>query len=188
MKKQQHSRGGWLCLLVLMVGGCIHRANGAEDLTQKCSQVVQKVFPCLEFATGKETTPKKECCDAASEIKDSNPECLCFIIQETHKGSPEIKKLGIQEDKLLQLPSVCNVKNASISNCPKLLGLSPTSPDAAIFTNSSKVTPTSPSTQTTSQNASFGSMVRPLMMTEVMMVVIAIVVVVIPTGFVSIYT
>ncbi|KAI5434276.1 hypothetical protein KIW84_021224 [Lathyrus oleraceus] len=69
------------------------------------------------FCDGEAPTPKKECCDAAKSIKDTYPECLCYIIQQTHKGSPESKSMGIQEDKLLQLPAVCDVK-ANISDCP----------------------------------------------------------------------
>jgi len=107
-----------LGLLVVVMMGCCGSATAADDLATKCSAVIQKVIPCLNFATGKEEMPKKECCDAATAIKESNPECLCYIIQETHKGSPQVKSLGIQEAKLLQLPSVCNVKNASITNCP----------------------------------------------------------------------
>ncbi|KAG4920027.1 hypothetical protein AAZX31_18G005400 [Glycine max] len=185
-----------LGLLVVVMMGCCGSATAADDLATKCSAVIQKVIPCLNFATGKEEMPKKECCDAATAIKESNPECLCYIIQETHKGSPQVKSLGIQEAKLLQLPSVCNVKNASITNCPKLLGLSPSSPDAAIFTsNSSKTTPSAPTTtnsQTTtpqSQNASHGSMVQPSStVTYVMVMALAIVLVAVPTETVSIYT
>ncbi|CAJ1851467.1 unnamed protein product [Sphenostylis stenocarpa] len=162
-----------LGLMVVMAScGWLKGADGADDLANKCGQVMQKVLPCLGFVSGKEAKPKEECCDATESIKETNPECLCYVIQQTHKGSPEIKSLGIQESKLLQLPSVCQVKNASISDCPKLLGLSPSSPDAAIFTNSSKVTPVTPSAQSTtpqSQNASYGSMARPSIMMMMMM-------------------
>lgn len=109
-----------LCFIVLiMVCGSINRANGADDdLAKKCGAVVQQVIPCLEFATGKVETPKKECCDSATKIKDAAPECLCYIIQQTHKGSPESKSMGIQESRLLQLPTACNLKNTSVTNCP----------------------------------------------------------------------
>ncbi|KAJ1382066.1 Plant lipid transfer protein/Par allergen [Sesbania bispinosa] len=171
----------WLCFFVLIV------VSGGEDFAKKCSEVVSQVIPCLDFAQGKAAQPKKECCDAATKIKESSPECLCYIIQQTHKGSDQSKSLGIQEGKLLQLPTACAVKNASISNCPKLLGLAPNSPDAAIFTNASKVTPTPAGKQTPStplsQNAgSFGSMVRPCMIIDVMVMGLAIVLI----GFVSI--
>ncbi|KAF9597020.1 hypothetical protein IFM89_014885 [Coptis chinensis] len=44
--------------------------------------------------------------------------------------------MGLQEAKLLQLPTACNLINANISDCPKLLNLAPNSPDMGIFTNS----------------------------------------------------
>ncbi|OIW14668.1 hypothetical protein TanjilG_33010 [Lupinus angustifolius] len=183
-----------LSFFVLIVCGTLATVNGADDLATKCGQVVEKVIPCLSFATGKAATPTKECCDAATEIKESNPQCLCYIIQQTHKGSPQSKQMGIQEDKLLQLPSVCNVKNASISQCPKLLGLSPSSPDAAIFTNASKLTPTSSaqsstSTPTTqSKDSSYGKMIKPSMIIDIIVLALAFLLIAIPTGFVSIYT
>lgn len=122
-----------LGLVMLIAVGSINTTQGADDLATKCSQVIQKVLPCLEFATGKEATPKKECCDATTSIKESNPECLCYIIQETHKGSPQVKQLGIQEAKLLQLPSVCKVKNATVANCPSKCTIFPSFPSTFIF-------------------------------------------------------
>lgn len=110
MKLQAIFLGVWFVLVVCVIG--------ADDLTTKCAAVVTKVTPCLNFATGTAAAPTKECCDSATSIKESNPECLCFIIQQIHKGSPEVKSMGIQESRLLQLPSACNLKNASISNCP----------------------------------------------------------------------
>ncbi|KAL2332654.1 hypothetical protein Fmac_013867 [Flemingia macrophylla] len=179
-----------LVLVVISTMLLLLGAEAGDDLSTECSKVVEKVIPCLNFATGKESSPKKDCCDAMESMKETNPECLCYVIQQTHKGNPQIKSLGIQEAKLLQLPNLCQLKNASLSNCPKLLGLSPSSPDAAIFTNSSKTTPSSSvSTQSAtpvSQNASSdGNMVRGVSMTHVMMVVLAIVVAAIPCGFVS---
>ncbi|CAL0328021.1 unnamed protein product [Lupinus luteus] len=193
MKNHQIHQLISLSFFLLIVCGTLATVNGADDLATKCGQVVEKVIPCLSFATGKAATPTKECCDAATEIKESNPQCLCYIIQQTHKGSPQSKQMGIQEDKLLQLPSVCNVKNASISLCPKLLGLSPSSPDAAIFTNASKLTPTSSaqsSTSTTtpqSKDGSYGNMIKPSMITDIIVLALAFLLIAIPTGFVSIY-
>ncbi|ESW35763.1 hypothetical protein PHAVU_001G262400 [Phaseolus vulgaris] len=188
MKRQSRGEVVVVAMVVAMAWcGWMTAAEGADDLSTKCAEVVQKVIPCLDFASGKEAAPKKECCDATASIKESNPECLCFVIQQTHKGSPQIKSLGIQEDKLLQLPSLCKVKNATITDCPKLLGLSPSSPDAAIFTNSSKVTPATSSTQSTtpqSQNASYGSAVVPSMLLMTLTIVVAA----ISPVFVSIYT
>ncbi|OIV97477.1 hypothetical protein TanjilG_11001 [Lupinus angustifolius] len=180
---------------VLIVCGTLATVNGADDLATKCGQVVEKVIPCLNFATGKAATPTKQCCDAVNdEIKESDPECLCYIILQTHKGSPQSKQMGIQEDKLLQLPSACNVKNANITQCPKLLGLPPNSPDAAIFTNASKLSPTASTTQpsnstssTQSKDGSYGNMIKPPIITHIIFLSLPFVLITVPTGFVSIY-
>lgn len=117
----------------------------ASTIGDQCSKDFQKVTTCLAFATGKATTPTKECCTAVSSIRDTDPVCLCYVIQQTHNGSAQIKSLGIQEAKLLQLPTACSLKNSSTSYCPKLLNIPANSPDAAIFTNSTSST-SSPST------------------------------------------
>lgn len=127
-------------------------ASAADNPAEECKDDFQKVMSCLEFATGKATVPTKDCCTAVEGIKEDDPKCLCFIIQQTHSGGQTIRSLGIQEAKLLQLPSACHLKNATVSNCPKLLGLPPGSPDAAVFdatgnntsSNNSSNTPATP--------------------------------------------
>ncbi|XP_061336929.1 non-specific lipid transfer protein GPI-anchored 1-like [Gastrolobium bilobum] len=176
-----------LCLFMLVLGGSeAGTVNGTGDLAAKCNQLVQNVIPCLNFATGNAAVPTKDCCDASSKIKDRDPECLCYLIQQTHKGSPEVKSMGIQETRLLQLPTACNMKNASTTHCPKLLGLSPNSPDAAIFMNASLGTATASTVGTTTPNSkdSFGSKLRP----PLIAVAWSILLVMIPTGLVSIYS
>ncbi|KAG2320751.1 hypothetical protein Bca4012_056213 [Brassica carinata] len=119
-------------------------AGGA--LAEECSQDFQKVTLCLDFATGKAPKPSKKCCDAIEDTKERDPKCLCFVIQQAKTGGQALKDLGVQEDKLIQLPTSCELHNASISECPKLLGISPSSPDAAVFTNNatSTTTPAAP--------------------------------------------
>jgi hypothetical protein len=113
-------------------------------LADECNQDFQKVTLCLDFATGKATIPSKKCCDAVEDIKERDPKCLCFVIQQAKTGGQALKDLGVQEDKLIQLPTSCQLHNASITNCPKLLGISPSSPDAAVFTNNATTTPVAP--------------------------------------------
>ncbi|KAK7246997.1 hypothetical protein RIF29_41872 [Crotalaria pallida] len=167
-----------MCFFLLLIG-----ANGA-GLAERCNQVVSKVIPCLNFATGKAAVPSADCCDVSEKMKESDPVCMCYIIQQTHKGSPEVKSMGIQEAKLLQLPAACNLKNASLTYCPKLLGLSSSSPDAAIFTNASLGNATTTATTSQSKNDSYGSMLRPPPMADLMVQALAILLVVIPTGLI----
>ncbi|KAK4377061.1 hypothetical protein RND71_003357 [Anisodus tanguticus] len=136
----------FVVLLILYTGLLANGDDNNNSLGSKCGVEFQKVAACLTYATGKAPSPSKECCDAATDIKEKDPVCLCYIIEQIHKGSsPQLKSMGIQEDKLLQLPSACKLTNASISNCPKLLNIPPNSPDMAIFTNSSKTTGPTPS-------------------------------------------
>ncbi|PSS13682.1 Non-specific lipid transfer protein GPI-anchored 1 like [Actinidia chinensis var. chinensis] len=141
-------------LCTAAVGG-----GAAEDLTKECSSAFEKVGTCLSYATGKAAMPSKECCGSVTEIKNSEPVCLCYIIQQTHNGSNQIKSMGIQEGKLLQLPTTCKLTNASVSYCPKLLNIPAGSPDASIFTNTNatSTTPQGPLTTTTTGGDNIGS-------------------------------
>ncbi|KAI4299724.1 hypothetical protein L6164_033155 [Bauhinia variegata] len=184
---KNHQMGTQLfCFFVfvfLTLFGSVH----GDKFADKCANDVPKVLPCLNFAKGEAATPTKECCEAATGIRNSEPECLCYIIQQTHKGSSQSKSLGIKEEKLLQLPSACNMKNATISDCPKLLELPAGSPDAAIFNSSSSATPSSSSStgtnsSTQSQNDSHGSRPRSHL-TDIFAVALSSVLVVVPIGF-----
>ncbi|KAF8040904.1 hypothetical protein BT93_B2968 [Corymbia citriodora subsp. variegata] len=150
--------------LAMRGGGAVAAAAAATTpVAQHCVGDFDKVTSCLDFVQGKEATPPKQCCGSVGEIRESDPACLCFFIEQIHNGSsPMIKSMNIQESRLLQLPSACNLKNSSISDCPKLLGIPPSSPDAAIFTNassSSAAAPVTAGTGTTSspEKASDGS-------------------------------
>ncbi|KAL7135096.1 hypothetical protein ABFS83_11G070600 [Erythranthe nasuta] len=130
-----------LCFLVVAAV-----AAAAEDsLAVKCSSEFTKVTPCLPFVTAKAAAPSKDCCSSVEDLKESDPACLCYIIQQIHNGTnAAVKSMGVQESRLLQLPSSCKLANASVAECPKLLHLPPNSSDAAIFTNNSSTTATTP--------------------------------------------
>ncbi|KAL4348198.1 hypothetical protein GQ457_17G000780 [Hibiscus cannabinus] len=141
-----------MALSVIGVLFLLAAARAADDsgLMTECSADFQSVMTCLSFAQGKVAAPTKECCNSVSGIKENKPKCLCYILQQTQSGAQNLKSLGVQEAKLFELPSACQLKNASVSDCPKILGLSPNSPDAAIFTNSSSKATATPSTPATS--------------------------------------
>ncbi|KAL6969264.1 hypothetical protein U1Q18_028988 [Sarracenia purpurea var. burkii] len=139
---------GLIIVSVVVFGSAA--AVGGATIAEKCSTEIEKVAKCLNYASGKAATPTKDCCSSVEEIKASQPECLCYFIQQAHNGSQQIESMGIQESRLLQLPSACKLTNASVSECPKLLNIPTSSPDYAIFTNSS----TSSTTPTTSTGTS----------------------------------
>ncbi|KAI3423095.1 AAI domain-containing protein [Psidium guajava] len=130
-----------LITLALACSASLMRGAAAAAQQQHCVGDFDKVTSCLDFVQGKEAAAPKQCCAAVGEIRDSDPACLCFFIEQIHNGSnPMIKSMNIQESRLLQLPSACNLKNSSISDCPKLLGIPTSSPDYAIFANTSSST------------------------------------------------
>ncbi|KAL6350031.1 hypothetical protein AAG906_003963 [Vitis piasezkii] len=158
MKKKMRLPERWFLVFMISLSALISGSAGAASLADQCANEFTKVSECLSFATGKAATPTKDCCSAVSEIRESKPVCLCYFIQQTHNGSAQVKSLGIQEAKLLQLPSDCKLANASLSDCPKLLNISASSPDYSIFTsNSTSTAPASTSTGTSSGAKDDGS-------------------------------
>ncbi|GFY88125.1 hypothetical protein Acr_06g0000650 [Actinidia rufa] len=119
---------------------------GATTVGEQCTNDIQKVATCLNYATGKAAAPTKECCTSVTEIRESHPVCLCYIIKKTHDGGEQVKSLGIQEARLLQLHTACKLANAT----PELLNLPVSSPDYKIFPNISSGSSTTPSTTTPS--------------------------------------
>ncbi|KAJ8634151.1 hypothetical protein MRB53_027487 [Persea americana] len=138
--------------------------TSSDTIEQQCSSALTKVMDCLQYSTGKAATPTEACCTSTKEMRKDDPVCLCFFIQQTYKGVPTIKQLGVKVDRLLLLPTACKLTNSSVADCPKLLNLSPTSPDYAIFTNatnSPSAVTTNPSSDTSAKDsASHGSMPR----------------------------
>ena len=109
----------WLGVLLFFASSAsVFRAVDGDSLSEECSSTLQKVMGCLSYATGKANTPTKDCCSAVQGVKDSEPKCLCYVMQQAHNGSAQFKSSGVQEAKLLQLPTACQLQNASLSFCP----------------------------------------------------------------------
>ncbi|KAJ3681275.1 hypothetical protein LUZ60_015764 [Juncus effusus] len=131
----------FLPLLLLILPSLISCDD--SSLQNKCANEIAKLTNCLDYSTGKTNVPSSQCCSSTTEIRKDDPVCLCYIIQQTHAGSENVKSLGIRFDRLISLPTDCKMANASVSNCPKLLNLSPSSPDYSIFTtNTTKASST----------------------------------------------
>ncbi|GMI70843.1 glycosylphosphatidylinositol-anchored lipid protein transfer 1 [Hibiscus trionum] len=152
-KEERRVKGStvWVVAAITLLA-CVAGAADESGLANQCSKDFQSVMSCLSFAQGKADKPSEECCSSVSSVQENEPKCLCYILQQSQtSGAQSLKSLGVQQGKLFQLPTACQLKNASVSDCPKLLGLAPNSPDAAIFTNSTS-TKTTPATPSASQN------------------------------------
>ncbi|KVH97825.1 non-specific lipid transfer protein GPI-anchored 1 [Cynara cardunculus var. scolymus] len=176
-----------LVVVYIVLCGC-GTGGSAESLAEECASKLPEVMMCVPFASGKEATPQQKCCESVTDMKKSNPACLCFMIQQIHNGTnPALQKMNIQESRLLQLPSACKIANASVSDCPKLLNLPPNSPDAAIFKNNGSTT-SSPTTGGTTSSPSTSDSYgfkhgEPTFLTSAMVYVLLFVVVFSISGF-----
>nr|XP_019707145.1 non-specific lipid transfer protein GPI-anchored 1 isoform X2 [Elaeis guineensis] len=103
------------CLLLSLL---VVASSDDSSLQSKCAPEFQKLTGCLDFAAAKTDTPTSQCCSSVTDIRNKDAACLCYIIQQTHAGSSTIKSLGLQFDRLLQLPQACKLANASVSDCP----------------------------------------------------------------------
>ncbi|KAH7686688.1 Bifunctional inhibitor/lipid-transfer protein/seed storage 2S albumin protein [Dioscorea alata] len=163
-------RGLFLMMVVMMM--CMGVVMSDDPLANKCSNDMQKLMGCMDYATGKNDKPSEGCCSSVTDIKGKEPVCLCFIIQQTHSGTQEVKSLGLQFGRLLQLPAACELANASLSECPKLLNLSPNSTDAAMFTNATKAS-TSTSSSTSAVPASSAGIIDHILLAVALVTVVA---------------
>lgn len=134
MAKETSARFAAAVLCFAVVG--VIAAGGAATIAEKCAGEFQKVTQCLTFVTAKAAAPSKDCCDSVTELKDSDPACLCYIIQQVHNGSnAAVKSMGVQESRLLQLPSACKLANASVAECPSNLLIYPSLSLSPLFWN-----------------------------------------------------
>lgn len=92
--------------------------SSADSIEQQCSNSFTKVGNCLDYSTGKAATPSQACCTSTKEMRKDEPACMCFFIQQTYKGVPAIKSLGVKVNRLLQLPTDCQLTNTSVADCP----------------------------------------------------------------------
>ncbi|XP_022775664.1 non-specific lipid transfer protein GPI-anchored 1-like [Durio zibethinus] len=197
MRKEEREVGSFVVLGLwvssLLLCGSLGVVEADDSgLANECTNDFQSVMTCLSFAQGKVATPTKECCSSVSSVKENDPKCLCYILHQTQtSGAQNLKSLGVQETKLLQLPSACQLKNASISDCPKLLGLAPNSPEAAIFSNSSTSTATTGTPSSASEKSDSKSSGTKLEISHLvgstLLIAMAIVFYALPAGLVSLF-
>ncbi|PQQ07013.1 non-specific lipid transfer protein GPI-anchored 1 [Prunus yedoensis var. nudiflora] len=125
-----------LVVALLLIVGSVSEASAAAPVAQKCGDQIQK--------------------GGVPDLRDGEGGEADEGVLRANSNSDEVKKMGIQVAKLLQLPTACSLKNASITDCPKLLGIPAGSPEAAIFNNnaSSTATPSAPAGKSAPEKAS----------------------------------
>ncbi|KAJ4953252.1 hypothetical protein NE237_030084 [Protea cynaroides] len=104
-------------------------------IEQNCSKESTKLTTYINYARRRTASPFDECYTIVNEIGSQNPVCFCYFIIQSHDREASINQ--IIQAKLVEVPMACKLTNTSITDCPKLLKLSPDSPDTAISTKTS---------------------------------------------------
>ncbi|GKD61297.1 YLS3-like protein [Tanacetum coccineum] len=117
----------WLAMVMVLVG--LSKGDLDKD-KQQCAQKLIELSACLPYVSGQaKGPPTPACCDALKPVLQTSKVCLCILIKD--RDDP---KLGIKinANLALGLPDSCHLPS-NITECPKLLNLSPKSPEAKIF-------------------------------------------------------
>ncbi|XP_038985353.1 non-specific lipid transfer protein GPI-anchored 13-like [Phoenix dactylifera] len=123
-----------------------------EEDEKECADQLQNLAPCVPYVSGSAPKPTPECCADAEKVRASQPKCLCVLIVESTDPS---LALPINTTLALHMPAACN-SDAKVSNCPSILKLNPSSPEARIFKDASgdATASTSASSSTPTDSAS----------------------------------
>lgn len=80
-----------------------------------CTTALIQLQDCVKFVTGTTTSPSTDCCSGVLDIHQTDPACLCVLAQNdtTTQLIPNYRL-----DLAGQLPILCNIQGASVSNCP----------------------------------------------------------------------
>ncbi|ERN09828.1 non-specific lipid transfer protein GPI-anchored 1 [Amborella trichopoda] len=125
----------------------------ASNDTAKCEAEVNNLMPCLPYTQKSDPSPTKECCTKLTDVEERSVLCLCYLLRLIVNGDRTVKSLNLDLTRTLQLPTVCKI-NANVTQCPKILNISPSSPEYAIFMNQSSGNSTSGTRNPQNQDSS----------------------------------
>ncbi|XP_009612931.1 non-specific lipid transfer protein GPI-anchored 5 isoform X2 [Nicotiana tabacum] len=87
---------------------------GTGALAQSsCMTTLVSLSPCLNYVSGNSSTPSSSCCTALSSVVQSNPQCLCVLVN----GGGSNLGIAINQTLALALPSACNLQTPPVSQC-----------------------------------------------------------------------
>ncbi|KAK4774981.1 hypothetical protein SAY86_009916 [Trapa natans] len=78
-----------------------------------CMTTLLGLSPCLNYVSGNASTPSSSCCSRLSGVVQSQPQCLCLLLN----GTASSYGYNINQTQALALPAACNVKTPPVSKC-----------------------------------------------------------------------
>ncbi|XP_049347749.1 non-specific lipid transfer protein GPI-anchored 5-like isoform X1 [Solanum verrucosum] len=83
------------------------------EAQSSCMTTLVGLAPCMNYVTGNSSTPSSTCCTALSSVVQSNPQCLCSLVNGGGSGLG----ITINQTLALALPAACNVQTPPLSQC-----------------------------------------------------------------------
>ncbi|PIN14472.1 hypothetical protein CDL12_12900 [Handroanthus impetiginosus] len=98
--------------LLLVLAVMLFRQARAQS---KCSSSVLSLSSCISYVTGNSSTPPLSCCASLSNVVQSQPRCICPLLNSNGAGF----SLGVVLNRTLALalPAACNIRTPSVSQC-----------------------------------------------------------------------
>ncbi|PON94936.1 Lipid transfer protein/Par allergen [Trema orientale] len=111
-----------------------------------CTRVLISLSSCLNYVTGSSSTPSSSCCSKLADVVQSQPQCLCSVIN----GGGGVSSLGVTVNQTLavSLPGACNVQTPPISRCNNAANGPASTPETSPGVLSPLTSPTSPPADT----------------------------------------
>ncbi|KAI8522928.1 hypothetical protein RHMOL_Rhmol13G0035000 [Rhododendron molle] len=78
-----------------------------------CTSALMSLSPCLNYVDGNSSTPSPSCCSQLSNIVQSQPRCLCLMLN----GGGYSTGVAVNQTRALALPGACDVQTPPVSQC-----------------------------------------------------------------------
>ncbi|XP_059274580.1 non-specific lipid transfer protein GPI-anchored 5-like [Lycium ferocissimum] len=98
-----------MALVLVLVALFLNEAEAQSN----CVTTLVGLAPCMNFVTGNSSNPSSTCCTALSGVVQSNPQCLCSLLNGGGSGLG----VAINQTLALALPGACNVQTPPVSQC-----------------------------------------------------------------------
>ncbi|KEH43855.1 putative plant lipid transfer protein/Par allergen [Medicago truncatula] len=105
MAQVKISKGLVLVILAMLCADAMAQSS--------CTNVLVNLSPCLDYITGKSSTPTSGCCTQLASVVKSQPQCLCQVLD----GGGSSLGIKVNQTQALALPSACNVQTPPTSQC-----------------------------------------------------------------------
>ena len=88
--------------------------TGTNAQPDYCSNAIVSMLPCLSYVSGQNpgSNPSSSCCSALASVVESQPQCLCFLL-----NGGTIYGVRIDPQLARALPAACNVQTPPASLC-----------------------------------------------------------------------